>query len=181
MLNGGISQFVRKVPFCPCLSSFVPICPRSGPQSLHKRTNGDKTGLFGTNWETPPFSIRPHSALLKKGVVYKSHAGWFINHTPGEFINQNVLIKFGGFHCRNSIVYRKRGKFNTNFLAARQFISPTQRPWLSAASEGLQNRKKYNTSNIYTVKRAGKFQVTVCSVTVCPFSLHKGNQRPKCL
>ena len=28
---------------------------------------------------------------------------------------------------------------------------------------------------------AGEFQVTVCGVTVCPFSRHKGNQRPKCL
>ena len=27
----------------------------------------------------------------------------------------------------------------------------------------------------------GNFQVTVCGVTVCPFSRHKGNQRPKCL
>ena len=46
------------------LSSFVPICPRSGPQK--KRTNGDKTGHFGTNWETPPFSIYPHLALLNR-------------------------------------------------------------------------------------------------------------------
>ena len=23
----------------------------------------------------------------KKGVVYKLHAGWFINRTPGEFVN----------------------------------------------------------------------------------------------
>ena len=28
---------------------------------------------------------------------------------------------------------------------------------------------------------AGEFQVTLCGVTVCPFSRHKGNQRPKCL
>ena len=27
----------------------------------------------------------------------------------------------------------------------------------------------------------GEFQVTVCGVTVCPFSRHKGNQSPKCL
>ena len=26
---------------------------------------------------------------------------------------------------------------------------------------------------------SGEFQVTVCSVTVCPFSRHQGNQRPK--
>ena len=29
--------------------------------------------------------------------------------------------------------------------------------------------------------RSGEFQVTVCGVTVCPFSRHKGDQRPKCL
>ena len=57
----------QNVPFCPRLSSFVPICPRSGPQEGQKRTNGDKTGHFGTNWETPPFSIYPHLAPLKNG------------------------------------------------------------------------------------------------------------------
>ena len=30
-------------------------------------------------------------------------------------------------------------------------------------------------------RKPGEFQVTVCGVTVCPFSRHKGNQRPKCL
>ena len=29
--------------------------------------------------------------------------------------------------------------------------------------------------------KSREFQVTVCGVTVCPFSRHKGNQRPKCL
>ena len=33
----------------------------------------------------------------KKGVVYKLHAGWFINRTPGEFINCSLSIKFKGF------------------------------------------------------------------------------------
>ena len=62
---GVFPNFSRNVPFCPRLSSFVPICPCSGPQEGQKRTNGDKTGHFGTNWETPPFSIYPHLALLK--------------------------------------------------------------------------------------------------------------------
>ena len=58
----------------------------------------------------------------KNGVVYKLHAGWFINRTPGEFINSGLL--------RSSLwkSYRKRGKLNTKFLAVRQFISPTQAP-----------------------------------------------------
>ena len=48
-------------------------------------------------------------------------------------------------------ILQKEGKFNTKFLAASQFISPIQAPWLSAASEGLQDREKYNTSSIYIV------------------------------
>ena len=48
-------------------------------------------------------------------------------------------------------ILQKRGKFNSKFLAARQFISPTQAPELSAASEGLQDRRKYNTSNIFSI------------------------------
>ena len=47
--------------------------------------------------------------------------------------------------------YRERGKFKTKFLATRQLINPTQAPSLSAASEGLQDRKKYNASSIYIV------------------------------
>ena len=32
----------------------------------------------------------------KNGVVYKLHAGWFINRAPGEFINCGPFIKFKG-------------------------------------------------------------------------------------
>ena len=49
---------------------------------------------------------------------------------------------------------RKRGKFKAKFLAARQFINPTQAPLLSAASEGLQGRKKYNTSKNFTLPKS---------------------------
>ena len=54
-------------PICPEMSRFVPVCPLLSPfraQKGQKRTNGDKTGHFGTNLETPPFSIYPHLALL---------------------------------------------------------------------------------------------------------------------
>ena len=60
---GAFPNLSRNVPFCPRLFSFVPICPRSGPQEGQK--TGTKTGHFGTNWETSPFSIYPHLALLK--------------------------------------------------------------------------------------------------------------------
>ena len=57
----------RFVPICPLLSRFVPVPGPKKDESGHKRTRGDKTGHFGTNWETPPFSIYPHLALLKFG------------------------------------------------------------------------------------------------------------------
>ena len=35
----------------------------------------------------------------KKGVVYKLHAGCFINRPPGKSINWGLLIKFKGLLC----------------------------------------------------------------------------------
>ena len=61
---GAFPNLSRDVPFCPCLSSFVLLGARNEDKSGQKRTNGDKTGHFGTNGETPPFSIYPHLALL---------------------------------------------------------------------------------------------------------------------
>ena len=37
----------------------------------------------------------------KKGVVYKQQAGWFINRTPGEFINWGLFIELKGLLCGN--------------------------------------------------------------------------------
>ena len=86
MLNGGVSQFVPK---CPRLSSFVPICPRSGPQEGQKRTSGDKTGHFGTNWETRPFSIYPHLALLN----FSFSLSFFLVQGFAEFSDPNPGMK----------------------------------------------------------------------------------------
>ena len=63
---GAFPNLSRNVPFCPRLSSFVLLGARNRDKSGQKSTNGDKTGHFGTNWETPPCSIYPHLALLKK-------------------------------------------------------------------------------------------------------------------
>ena len=41
-------------------------------------------------------------------------------------------------------------------------------------------KEKYRAQNCFW-ELIGEFQVTVCDVTVCPFSRHKRNQRPKCL
>ena len=89
----------------------------------------------------------------KKGSVYKLPAGWFINHSPAEFINCDLLVKFKGLLCG---ILQKEGKVKTKFLAARQFINPTQAPSLSAASEGLQEKKNtihqiFTLSNLVSV------------------------------
>ena len=37
----------------------------------------------------------------KNGVVYKLHAGWFINRIPGEFTNCGFFNKNIGLLCGN--------------------------------------------------------------------------------
>ena len=37
---------------------------QNGDKPRQKRTNGDRMGHFGTNWETPTFGIHPRLALL---------------------------------------------------------------------------------------------------------------------
>ena len=87
---GAFPNLSRNVPFCPRLSSFVPICPRSGPQEGQKRTNGDKTGHFGTNRETPPFSIYPRFSSLFLCFSL------FFSYSPGTRANDcNLLGKWG--------------------------------------------------------------------------------------
>ena len=48
---GAFPDLSRNVLFCPCLSSFVVLGARNGDKLGQKRTTGDKTGHFGTNWE----------------------------------------------------------------------------------------------------------------------------------
>ena len=43
----------------------------------------------------------------KKGVVYKLHAGWFINRTPGEFIHCGLLLNLKVFSVKT---LQKEGK-----------------------------------------------------------------------
>ena len=68
---GVFPNLSRNVPFCPRLSAFVLLGARNGEKSGQKRTNGDKTGHFGTISETPPFSIYPHLALLNSVSLRK--------------------------------------------------------------------------------------------------------------
>ena len=52
------------------------------------------------------------------GVVYKLHAGWSINRTPGEFMNCGLYIKCKGLLCGNPTEGRK---FKTKF-SGRQAV-----------------------------------------------------------
>ena len=44
----------------------------------------------------------------EKGVVYKVHSGWFINRTPGEFINPGLSIKF----VKKRLLQKSEGNFS---------------------------------------------------------------------
>ena len=88
----------RFVPVCP----FVSICPRSRPQEGQKRTNGDKTGHFGTNWETPPFSIYPRLALLKPlvwQVCFPKFVATSCHCVPPIGLETNTLPLATAFWC----------------------------------------------------------------------------------
>ena len=39
--------------------------------------------------------------VRQKRAVFKLHAGWLINRTPGEFRNWGLLIKLKRLLCRN--------------------------------------------------------------------------------
>ena len=73
-------------PICPEMSRFVPVCPLfpdMSPFWAPKRTNEDtrdKMGHFGTNWETPPFRMHPHLALLKSLSSGFSHYFQLFSH-----------------------------------------------------------------------------------------------------
>ena len=64
----------------------------------------------------------------EKGVVYKLHAGWFINRSAGEFINCGLLSNLKVFSAEILQKEGSPGEFKTKFLAASQFINPTQAP-----------------------------------------------------
>ena len=47
------------------------------------------------------FDSAKTGCIAKNAVVYKLHARWFINRTPGEFINCSLFIRFKGALCGN--------------------------------------------------------------------------------
>ena len=94
----GVDAKWGRFPICPEMSRFVPVCPLcpsgTGDKSGQKRTNGDKTGHFGTNWETPPFSIYPHLAPVKfclsdqSALIEPLSKGFLMK---AEIIGKNVI------------------------------------------------------------------------------------------
>ena len=86
-MMGAFPNLSRNVPFCPRLSSFVLLGAWNRDKSRQKRTNGDKKGHFGTNWETPPFSIYPHLALLNYcPSVLKIFGAHYLKEIPFSFL-----------------------------------------------------------------------------------------------
>ena len=66
----GLDPKWGRFPICLEMSRFVPVCPDLS-EWAPKTTNGDKTGHFGTNGETPPFRIHPHLPLLDYRLTSK--------------------------------------------------------------------------------------------------------------
>ena len=107
---GAFPSLSRNVPFCPRLSSFVLLEARNGEKSGQRRTNRDKRGHFGTNWETPPVGTYGHSLSFLSLLVWISLVNIkqgisllklvFSLSFPGilwVWQGQKILGKFGGF------------------------------------------------------------------------------------
>ena len=56
--------------------------------------------------------------ISKKGVVYKLHAGWFINHTQGEFVNWCILSNLRVFSVE---ILQKEGNVKDS-MSGRQAV-----------------------------------------------------------
>ena len=72
----------------------------------------------------------------KKGVVYKLHAGWFINRTPGEFTNWGRFIKFKG----DSLLKIRARQMNGPRAQKKRPCSPCQAGLLSIDSNQVPGR-----------------------------------------
>ena len=83
----------------------------------------------------------------KNGVVYKLHAGWFINRAPGEFINSGLFIKFKGLLCGNPT---ERGESLTlNFWPRGSLqVQPRHRDCLPQA-RGIRTGKMQYVKYLY--------------------------------
>ena len=62
------------------------------------------------------------------------------NNTPGDFINQGLLLKLKVFFVE---ILQKEGKFKTKLLAAREFISPPQGALIVCRKRGASGQEKH--------------------------------------
>ena len=72
------------------------------------------------------------------------------NRTPREFINWCLFIKFKGLLCGNPTERAERLILNL-WPPGSLYVQPRHRECLPQV-RGFRTRKKYNTSNVYTVK-----------------------------
>ena len=108
---GAFPNLSRNVPFCPRLSSFVLLGAQNGDKSGQKRTNGDKTGHFGTNWETPPFSIYPHLALLNNCKAVRRFQRRKIHlKCPPKIKKSSEQVHLNNFRWVPDSCHREEGK-----------------------------------------------------------------------
>ena len=134
---GAFPNLSRNLPFCPRLSSFVLLGARNRDKSGQKRTNGDKTGHFGTNWETPPFSIYPHLALLKKLALSRKKKTLLKRRgeagpPPQCMLPRCACTRGNGYQhwavqaltCTLSILQQEPGSFELHFVKALR-IAPS--------------------------------------------------------
>ena len=90
------------------------------------------------------------------------------------FVLKKAIIE--SLLCHFRVAFRLTPKSHLWVILASSYFS------LSLGSvAAVPIHKSWGGVNFAWIFWAGEFQVTVCGVTVCPFSRHKGNQRPKCL
>ena len=71
--------------------------------------------------------------IYSKGVVYKLHAGWLINRTPGEFINRCFLLNLKDFSVE---ILQKEGRASdTKLVLTNNYSEITflENLWISRA------------------------------------------------
>ena len=84
----------------------------------------------------------------KKVVIYKLHAGWFINCSPGSLSTGVFLLNLKVFSVE---ILQKEGKIEYKISGRQAVSNSNQGTMIVCHKRGVQDRKQYNISNIYTV------------------------------
>ena len=132
------------------------------------------------------FSIPCHRGNLYVGLVFLAYFGvcgvfclcsWLVGCQDVANCGAQTKHRELCYLMCQHLQFRRDIRCNTfwKIMVVVVFGSCLGRPCL----EGLRLASANFLDSPYPL--AGEFQVTVCGITVCPFSGHKGNQRPKCL